>query len=243
MQKLDDATAHMTFLAMVADLQRAWQVHLDAPDNYFGVVRKLIIDWWEMTNRGEETPRFEQTPAEFTEDWRRAFCDLVKGLADSLESEPLMRAIKLYLLNEELWDAESTTFSPYLQGIFAEAFPERDSELVAWVNANIVNPWAHLRFHNQLAESYADYSSGRRAWDWVVEREEELRKKAKADRLAKRATLQLHKCVARGDVAAVKALLAKGADVEAVVAEHGSLESIARANGRVKMVEFLETGA
>ena len=49
MQKLDDATAHMTFLAMVADLQNAWQVHLDTPDDYFDVVRKLIEDWWEMT--------------------------------------------------------------------------------------------------------------------------------------------------------------------------------------------------
>ena len=70
MQKLDDATAHMTFLAMVADLQRAWQVHLDAPDDYFDVVRKLIEDWWEMTGcRDEEAPPFERTPAEYTSSW------------------------------------------------------------------------------------------------------------------------------------------------------------------------------
>lgn len=44
MQKLDDATAHMTFLVMVADLQNAWRVHLGTPDDYFDVVRKLIED-------------------------------------------------------------------------------------------------------------------------------------------------------------------------------------------------------
>ena len=42
MQKLDDATAQLTFLAMVADLQRAWQVHLDAPDDYYDVIEKVI---------------------------------------------------------------------------------------------------------------------------------------------------------------------------------------------------------
>ena len=41
MQRLDDATAQMTFLAMVADLQRAWQVHLDAPGDYFDVIEKM----------------------------------------------------------------------------------------------------------------------------------------------------------------------------------------------------------
>ena len=30
--------------------------------------------------------------------------------------------------------------------------------------------------------------------------------------------------------------------IEAIVAEHGPLEAIASANGRVKMVEYLETG-
>ena len=57
MQKLDDATAHMTFLAMVADLQHAWQVNLDAPDDYFDFVRKLIEDWWEMRVAGTRRRR------------------------------------------------------------------------------------------------------------------------------------------------------------------------------------------
>ena len=43
MQRLDDATAQMTFLAMVADLQRAWQVHLNAPDDYFDVIEQVIV--------------------------------------------------------------------------------------------------------------------------------------------------------------------------------------------------------
>ena len=66
-QKLDEGTAHMTFLAMVADLQRAWQVHLDAPDDYFDVIRQPIGKWWTVTgNRDEEAPPFQQTPGEHT---------------------------------------------------------------------------------------------------------------------------------------------------------------------------------
>ena len=76
----------------------------------------------------------------------------------------------------------------------------------------------------------------------MLEAEEAGRQEAKARRLAEH-TSQLYKCVRRGDVAAVKSMLAKGADVEAVVAEHGSLEAIARANGRDKMVKYLSSGA
>ena len=47
----------------------------------------------------------------------------------------------------------------------------------------------------------------------------------------------------RGDDAAVKSMLAKGADVDAVEAEHGSLEAIARTYGRDKMVRYLSSGA
>ena len=41
----------------------------------------------------------------------------------------------------------------------------------------------------------------------------------------------------RGDDAAVKSMLAKGADVDAVEAEHGPLVAITRAYGREKMAE------
>lgn len=41
----------------------------------------------------------------------------------------------------------------------------------------------------------------------------------------------------QGDVAAVKSMLAKGADVDAVEAEHGPLVAITRAYGREKMAE------
>jgi hypothetical protein len=48
-------------------------------------------------------------------------------------------------------------------------------------------------------------------------------------------------CAARGDIEAVKSMLAKGADVDAVVAEHGTLEAMARANGKEKMATYLQT--
>ena len=244
MQKLDDATAHMTFLAMVADLQNAWQIHLDTPDDYFDVVRKLIEDWWEMTGRrDEETPPFEETPAEYTDGWRGAFYSLVRQLSEALPPDQLMSAIQLYLLNEEQWRTESTTVSCLLQGVFATAHPDRDAELVAWVRKNITNHWARLSFNGREAESYAEYSAMRRRWAEALKDEEAYRQEAKARRLAEHATQQLYKCVRRGDVAAVKSVLAKGADVDAVVAEHGPLEAIARAYGRGKMIEYLETGA
>ena len=237
MQKLDDATAHMTFLAMVADLQRAWQVHLDTPDDYFDVVRKLIEDWWEMTgSRYEEAPPFHQTPAEYTSSWRGTFGTLAGQLSEVLPPDELISAIQLYLLNEERWRTESTTESCNLQRIFARAHPERDAELVAWVRKNITNHWARLSFRGREAESYAEYLARRRHWDEVLEAEEAGRQEAKARRLAKHATSQLYKCVRRGDVAAVKSMLAKGADVNAVVAEHGTLVEVAKAYGREKMI-------
>lgn len=158
MQKLDDATAHMTFLAMVADLQRAWQDHLDAPDDYFDAVRKLIEDWWEMTGSWyEEAPPFHQTPAEYTSSWRHTFYELAEQLSEALPPDQLMSAIQLYLLNEEQWRTESTTVSCPLQRVFATAHPDRDAELVAWVRKNITNHWARLSFCGREAESYAEY--------------------------------------------------------------------------------------
>lgn len=243
MQKLDDATAHMTFLAMVADLQRAWQVHLDAPDDYLDVVRKLIEDWWEMTDCPyEETPPFERTPAEYTAGWRRTFCELVEQLSEALPPDQLMSAIQLYLLNEEQWRTESTTESCGLQRVFAMAHPDRDTELVTWVRKNITNYWARLSFRGREAESYAEYLARRRNWAEHLKGQEAGRQEAKARRLAEHATSQLYKCVLRGDVAAVKSMLAKGADVDVVVAEHGPLEAIAKANGREEMAEFLDKG-
>ena len=227
MQKLDDATAQITFLAMVADLQRAWQVHLDAPGDYFDVVRKLIEDWWEMTgSRVEETPPFHQTPAGYTSSWRRTFYNLVEQLSEALPPDELISAIQLYLLNEERWRTESTTESCNLQRIFARAHPDRDAELVAWVRKNITNHWARLSFNGREAESYTEYLARRRHWAEVLEAEKAGRQEAKRRRLAEHATSQLYKCVRRGDVAAVKSMLAKGADVDAVVAEHGPLEAI-----------------
>ena len=241
MQKLDDATAQITFLAMVADLQRAWQVHLDAQDDYFDVVRKLIEDWWEMTgSHYEEAPPFHQTPAEYTSYWRRTFYNLAGQLSDALPPDQLISAIQLYLLNEEQWRTESTTESCGLQRIFARAHPERDAELVAWVRKNITNHWARLSFRGREAESYAEYLASRRNWAEHVKGQEAGRQEAKARRLAEHATSQLYKCVRRGDVAAVKSMLAKGADVEAVEAEHGPVEAVARAYGRDKMANYLE---
>ena len=81
-------------------------------------------------------------------------------------------------------------------------------------------------------------------WRSYDDRSASFHEMARRDkRRIEKATEQLPHCVARGDIEAVKSMLAKGADVDAVEAEHGPLEAIARANGRGKMVEFLETGA
>ena len=242
MQKLDDATVHMTFLAMVADLQRAWQVHLNAPDDYLDVVRKLIAHWWEMTgSRVEETPPVEQTPAEYTSSWRHTFYNLVKQLSEALPPDQLMSAIQLYLLNEEQWRTESTTVSCPLQGVFATAHPDRDAELVAWVRKNITNYWARLSFRGREAESYAEYLARRRNWAEHLKGQEAGSQEAKARRLAEHATAQLYKCALRGDVAAVKSMLAKGANVDALVAEYGPFQDLAKANGKEEMLVYLQT--
>ena len=191
----------------------------------------------------EETPPFHQTPSEYTSSWRRTFYNVAEQLSEALPPDQLMSAIQLYLLNEERWRTESTTESCGLQRVFASAHPDRDAELVAWVRKNITNHWARLNFRGREVESYAEYSARKRRRAEEVEAEEAGRQEAKARRLAEHATSQLYKCVLRGDVAAVKSMLAKGADVDAVESEHGPLEAIARANGRDKLVEHLGTRA
>jgi len=70
--------------------------------------------------------------------------------------------------------------------------------------------------------------------------ERERRDAAAAERLrVQKATPKLANAVGRGDVAAVKALLERGADVAAVERETGSLVALARRNDRHRMMEFL----
>jgi len=116
---------------------------------------------------------------------------------------------------------------------------DREAEVLEWVRSNTTNeyilPW------NILKEDWS-FSYWRAFHNWQSDVIHARMTQFEKRRIEK-ATEQLPHCVARGDIEAVKSMLAKGADVDAVVAEYGPLEAIARANGRGKMVEYLEAQA
>ena len=124
-------------------------------------------------------------------------------------------------------------------GEFIRHHPDREAEIIEWVRNNTTNeyilPYSVLKNDRSLSDwrSYETFRSSCFA--------EEMARRA--ERSIEKATEQLPHCVARGDIEAVKSMLAKGADVDAVEAEHGSLEAIARAYGRKKMVEYLRSEA
>ena len=119
---------------------------------------------------------------------------------------------------------------------FIRHHPDREAEILEWVRNNTTNeyilPYSVLKNDRSLSDWRLNETFRSFASDEVAQRDK---------RRIEKATEQLPHCVARGDIEAVKSMLAKGADVDAVVAEHGPLQNLAKANSKEKMLVYLQT--
>jgi hypothetical protein len=133
-----------------------------------------------------------------------------------------------------------------LYRIVVEQLRIAEPELTRWIVSNRTNPYEPFgTLSHEHATTYAEYLVRRAARTFRASSDDaERRQRAKDvrnERERKESTERLANAVRRGDVAAVQALLDKGADVGAALPDGGSLVTLALANGRVAVPEFLKS--
>ncbi len=194
----------------------------------------------------------DQLPAELA-DHRRTWDRLMIGeepwlevgaTLDRKELEWLIKGLTL-LTRGPLGHAGSVSPVIQLYRKFRERFPEAEPALTAWIVDRRVNeyePFGTGRFPE--ARSYADYLRLRASQDAVQEHRERVEAQQRIDakaRKAARATEQLPKALARGDIAAVTALLDAGGTWSADSAGGLTMVELAEKNGRTKLVAYLQS--
>lgn len=125
-------------------------------------------------------------------------------------------------------------------------FPGQEPALTAWVVDNRVNDYDPFGSAcDEGARTYAEFLE-RQELRWREHQARLLQRQQDAARLkqmrdAEKATTNLAGAVRRGDLKAVMALLAKGADPSKAVADGGSLVALAEANGRTEVAAYLRS--
>ena len=128
---------------------------------------------------------------------------------------------------------------------FGTRYPESDPELLTWIKENRINPYDPFGgscgeiTYNSYKEFCDAMESGRRYHREQEQIRLEQEQITKKKRLAADATGKLANAVRRGDVKAVEALVEKGAKIDVVISEVGSLQKLAKEKNRVKMVNYL----
>ena len=131
---------------------------------------------------------------------------------------------------------------------FAERFPLHEPELCHWITENRKNDYEPFgTWDHGNARTLAEYRS-HQLWKQEdrserIEAEIDRQKVLKGARLEREkasATQNLWNAVRRGDVNAVEALLAKGADWKSVVNDKGSLFELAQLSGNQKLIGLLK---
>ncbi len=222
----------VVFVNAVRGMQRVWDTHLQQPEKFEGRLAAMSSSWGYSLN-----------PRSY---WSRGFLELVERCEERIDAEQMLEGIKLCLRLEEVAGFGSTTMCHRLAPIFFDRYPSRDSELFVWIHDNIRNPYARFDRNGVVASSYAEWCIKERRqrakhkqYLDQIEHDHQIRRELRAMREAENATKQLFKCVRRGDVRAVEAMLAKGADFGSVVSEHGSLQAVAIENGREAVLHYL----
>ena len=173
-----------------------------------------------------------------------------QALGDSLPQESLSDLIRgLVLHSRALGFSPGGSVAPVicLYRSFVRRFPEDEPGLTAWVVANRVNshePFgstignkaSSLKEHLLLRLSHASAGEKRRQ---RKEREEQEAMALRRARDAEAATTRLANAVRRGDLGAVQALLAKGADPSKALPAGQSLLTLAVEHGRTAVADFL----
>lgn len=129
---------------------------------------------------------------------------------------------------------------------FAERFPKDEPDLTRWIVSNRTNEYdpfgsticnreSSLEDYRRARGARAEVAIANETRDLARQAEDKERKRIKD---AENATSNLCNAVRRGDLAAVKALLQKGADVSRAM-PNGSLVALALEYGRTAVAEFL----
>lgn len=208
----------------------------------------------ELMTLGEQE-REEIPPSLMDEDvaWKSLVCgnEPWSGLARELPApdlEHLIKGIVLYSRASRRSTGGSVSPVKVLYWVLVSRFAEREPALSAWIVDHRTNPYEPFgSMHHREARSLQEFEllasqrRARAAANILAEAERQVRaRELRILRVKREAAERLAPAVFRGDLLAVKALLAKGADPSQLAPEGGSLVSYAEANGRNHVAEFLK---
>jgi hypothetical protein len=169
--------------------------------------------------------------------------ELGATIDNSVDLACLIRGFVLYSRTRGAITSGSCSPVIPLYRCFRERFPTQEAALTTWIVGHRRNPYEPFGTMNDgESRTYAEFQAwqasgaGRVRGDTVAEME----RQEKAREIRKqRATERLPAAVRRGDLGAVKALLAKGADTTTGVLNGKSLVALAEEHGRTAVAECL----
>lgn len=125
-----------------------------------------------------------------------------------------------------------------LYWVYTRIYPEGEPTLTAWVREHSVNSYYEPGPKYTTPEEYAAQREKARLME-----EERLRPimRARYEREANKATLNLPNAIRRGDVKAVKAMIDKGGNIKQAMTQVKSLRSLAKETTKTDMHAFLGT--
>ena len=179
------------------------------------------------------------------DNWRR-----VANERSSERIADLIRGLILYRRASGHLSGGSTSPVIVLYDVLVGRRPSLEPELTKWIVEHSDNPWEPFGTleGERRPTSYSEYVEGCNALARFTskniaaeeKRQEEARKR-RVIREREESTQRLANAVRRGDLLAVQALLAKGADVRRALPEGESLVTLAESNGRASVAEFLRS--
>lgn len=169
----------------------------------------------------------------------------LKDFAAGLTEPQLRDLIRGLVLHSQAGGFSGGSVSPVvpLYRVYRERFPMHEPPLTAWIVENRINeyePFGTVRHNDATSyELFLEQQAEALVEKRLQEDREELRQQeARAER-GRVATGRLANAVRRGDLKAVKALIEQGADINQVLSAVGSLQALAKANGRQAVLDYL----
>ena len=159
-------STELTFLALVADLQRIFPIDDVEAGRTESAIRAMLVAWYPITE--EYTEGYGHGKGQDVEDaflgqaivtFSELFLDAAQKVAGKIESNQLLLGIQVFLLLEDFCGVGSTTKCDYLVEVFYRAHPERDLDLWDWLQDHFPNVWALQRRHSwgQRYQSCRDF--------------------------------------------------------------------------------------
>lgn len=179
--------------------------------------------------------RFSKAILVGNEPWQR--------VAETLGESDLRQLVRGLILCSQItrWSGGSVSPVIPLYWEYVRRFPAEEPALTGWIADNRVNPSEPFHSYGQ-ARSLRDYYAMREAkgrMRQAAKAAEAERQSIASKRKAADATKKLARAVRRGDIGAVRALLARGADWRTVQEEAGSLISLAESCGHAEVSVLL----